>query len=376
MLDANRSIVDEVEAAISAGSAEKHLETIKRVTDLFLSSADSFNGEQIDLFDEVLERLIRTIELRAIADVSARIALAEMSTQLASVSRAPPSVVRLLARHDEIAIAGPVLTESARLSNEDLIEIAATKSEQHLLAISGRWWLHEVVTDALLARHYPKVSRRLVSNPGARVSTAGFAIVLRQAEADPELAVDTGLRIDLPAELRHQLLRQATEAVRSRLLSRAPPHLFEEIRNAIAAVAAGADREMSGVRDFGEAKRFIALLRKNGELNEAALLAFARQRKYAETVAALAELAKSSVEVVRPLMQSLRDDGVLVPCKAAGLNFETVSAILNSRFTSGSLGPHELAKAREQFAKITLDDARRLLRFWQVRSTSSPSNLN
>ena len=376
MLDSNRSIVDEVEAAISAGSAEKHLETIKRVTDLFLSSADSFNGEQIELFDDVLERLVRTIELRAIADVSARIALAEMSTQLDSVSKAPPSVMRLLARHDEIAIAGPVLTESARLTNEDLMEIAATKSEQHLLAISGRWWLHEVVTDALLARHYPKVSRRLVSNPGARVSTAGFAIVLRQAEADPELAVDTGLRVDLPAELRHQLLRQATEAVRSRLLSRAPPHLFEEIRNAIAAVAAGADREMSAVRDFGEAKRFIALLRKNGELNEAALLAFARQRKYAETVAALAELAKSTVEVVRPLMKSLRDDGVLIPCKAAGLNFETVGAILNSRFTSGSMGPHELAKAKDQFAKIALDDARRLLRFWQVRSNSSPSSLN
>jgi uncharacterized protein (DUF2336 family) len=376
MLDANRSIVDEVEAAIRAGSAEKHLETIKRVTDLFLLSADSFNGEQIELFDGVLERLTRTIELRAIADVSARIALAEMSSQLASVSRAPPSVMRLLARHDEIAIAGPVLTESARLSNEDLTEIAATKSEQHLLAISGRWWLHEVVTDALLARHYPKVSRRLVSNPGARVSTAGFAIVLRQAEADPELAVDTGLRVDLPAELRHQLLSQATEAVRSRLLSRAPPHLFEEIRNAIAAVAAGADREMSAVRDFGEARRFIALLRKNGELNEAALLAFAKQRKYAETVAALAELAKSTVEVVRPLMQSLRDDGLLIPCKAAGLNFETVSAILNSRFTSGSMGPHELAKAKDQFAKIALDDARRLLRFWQVRSNSSPSNLN
>ena len=376
MLDANRSIVDEVEAAISAGSAEKHLETIKRVTDLFLSSADSFNGEQIELFDDVLERLIRTIELRAIADVSARIALAEMSTQLASVSKAPPSVMRLLARHDEIAIAGPVLTESARLTNEDLMEIAATNSEQHLLAISGRWWLHEVVTDALLARHYPKVSRRLVSNPGARVSTAGFAIVLRQAEADPELAVDTGLRVDLPAELRHQLLSRATETVRSRLLSRAPQHLFEEIRNAIAAVAAGADREMSAVRDFGEAKRFIALLRKNGELNEAALLAFARQRKYAETVAALAELAKSTVEVVRPLMQSLRDDGVLIPCKAAGLNFETVGAILNSRFTSGSMGPHELAKAKDQFAKIALDDARRLLRFWQVRSNSSPSNPN
>ena len=376
MLDADRSIADEVEAAINAGSAEKHLETIKRVTDLFLASADSFNGEQIELFDDVLERLIKTIELRAIADVSARIALAEVSTQLASVSKAPPSAIRLLARNDKIAIAGPVLTESARLTNEDLIEIAETKGEPHLLAISGRWWLKEVVTDALLVRRYPAVSRRLVNNPGARVSAKGFAIVLKHAETDPELAVETGLRVDLPPEIRHQLLRQATDTVRSRLLSRAPPHLFEEIRNAIAATSAGADREMSAVHDFGAAKRLIARLRENGELNEAALLAFARARKYEETVAALAELSQSTLEVVRPLMQSLRDDGVLIPCKAAGLSWETVSAVLDSRFTSGSMGPHELARAKDQFARIKLDDAHRLLRFWQVRSTASPSNLN
>ena len=87
MLD--RSIADEVEAAIQAGSAEKHLDTFRRVTDLFLASADGFNGEQIELFGDVLERLIRTIEIRALADVSARIALAEMSTQLASVKQAP-----------------------------------------------------------------------------------------------------------------------------------------------------------------------------------------------------------------------------------------------------------------------------------------------
>ena len=131
---------------------------------------------------------------------------------------------------------------------------------------------------------------------------------------------------------------------------------------------------MSAVRDFGAAKRLIALLSENGELNEAALLAFARARKYAETVAALAELSQSTFEVVRPLMQSLRDDGVLVPCKAAGLSWETVSAVLDSRFTSGSTGPHELTRAKDQFAKLTTDDARRLLRFWQVRS--NPSNLN
>src|SRR5712671_2099824 len=235
MLD--RSIADEVEAAIKAGSADKHLETARRVTDLFLLSADSYGGEQIELFGDVLERLIKTIELRALADVSARVALAEMSSQLASVKQAPASVIRRLAGNDEISIARPVLTESARLTPEDLVELAQTKGEQHLLAISGRWWLTEIVTDALLARHYPSVSRKIVANPGARVSAAGYAVVLAQAESDPELAVETGIRVDLPAELRQRLLRSATEAVRARLLSRAPPHLFEEIRSAIATAA-------------------------------------------------------------------------------------------------------------------------------------------
>jgi uncharacterized protein (DUF2336 family) len=373
---AELSIAGEVEAAINTGSAEKRLETIKRVTDLFVSSAGSFNDEQIELFDDLLERLINTIEIRAIADVSARIALAEMSVQLAPVAQAPPAVVRRLARHDEISVAGPILKESARLSAEDLVEIAETKGEQHLLAISGRWWLKEIVTDALLARRYPSVSRRLVSNPGARVSAAGFALLVAQAESDPELAVETGIRVDLPPALRHQLLRKATEAVRSRLLSRAPPHLFEEIRSAIAAVAAGANREMSRVRDFTAARRLMARLKDKGELNEAALFAFATQRKYEETVAALAELSQSSIEIIRPLMQSLRDDGLLVPCKGAGLSWETASAVLESRFATGSMAPSELAKAKSQFAGMTIEDARRLLRFWQVRSSPSSSSVN
>jgi uncharacterized protein (DUF2336 family) len=376
MLNAASSIVDEVETAINAGSAEKRLETIKRVTDLFLASAGSFDSEQINLFDVVLERLVKTIEIRAIADVSARIALAEMSSQLAPIAQSPPSVVRRLAKNDEIAVAGPVLAESARLSTADLVEIAETKGEQHLLAVSGRWWLNEVVTDAILARRYPTVSRRIVNNPGARVSAAGFAIVVAQAESDPELAVETGIRVDLPPELRHQLLSRATEDVRSRLLARAPPHVFEEVRSAIATVAAGVNREMSKTRDFTAAKRFVTLLNANGELNEATLFGFAKQRKYEETVAALAALSQSTVEVIRPLMQSLRDDGVLIPCKVAGLGWETVSAILESRFATGSMGPHELEKIRGQFARITIDNAGRLLRFWQVRSSSSPASAN
>jgi uncharacterized protein (DUF2336 family) len=265
------------------------------------------------------------------------------------------------------------LTESARLNAEDLVEIANTKSEAHLLAISGRWWLKEVVTDALLVRRYPSVSRRLVRNPGARISPAGFAIVLSQAESDPELAVETGIRLDLPADLRRQLLRHATDAVRTRLLSRAPSHLFEEIRNAIAAAAESVGRKMSKAHDFAAAKRLIERLLRERRLNEEALRDFARQRKYEETVTAVAELSGSTVEIIRPLMQSVRSDGILVPCKVADLGWDTVAAILDCRFSTGATSPDELAKLKGEFAALKAEDAQRLLRLWTIRSPVQPS---
>jgi uncharacterized protein (DUF2336 family) len=366
----NFSIADEVEAAVAAGSADKCLDTMRRVAALFSASAGSLNQEQVTLFGDVLDRLINTIELRSLAEIGARVALAELSAQLAPIAQAPTPVVRRLALNDEISVAGPVLTESARLSPEDLVDIAQNKGEQHLLAISSRWWLKEVVTDVLLARRFKSVSRRLIKNPGARISPTGFAIVLSQAESDPELAVETGIRVDLPADLRNQLLRKATDTVRSRLLSRAPPHLFEDIRKAISAASASANREMSREHNFASASHLVAMLKVEGRLDEEALCGFARKRRYEETVVSLAELSESNVEVVRPLMQSLQSDGILVPCRVAGLSWQSVILVLDCRFSTGATGPEELAKLKGQYAKLTAADARRLLKLWMVKSPS------
>jgi uncharacterized protein (DUF2336 family) len=371
-MDAGLSIADEVEHAIRTGSPQKCSETVGRVTALFLASAERYNDAQIALFGDVFERLINTIELRALADISARIALAELSTQLAPLPQAPASVIGRLARHDEIDIARPVLTESPKLTDDDLVEIACTRGEKHLIAIAGRWWLQEIVTDALLARRFPSVARRLVDNPGAKVSPAGFAMIVAQAVGDPELAVAAGIRADLPKELRTKLLRGATEAVRTRLLSRAPSYLFEEIRAAVAAASSGTERELSRERDFAMARRLIAQLWQDGELTEAMLLGFARQKRYEETVAAVAALAQIDIEIVRSLMQTLNSDGILVPCKVAELQWETVGAILDCRFSTGVTVESELTKLRTQYAELTAENALRLLKLWGVRAVTPP----
>ena len=128
---------------------------------------------------------------------------------------------------------------------------------------------------------------------------------------------------------------------------------------------------MSKARDFGAAKTLVARLSNEKRLKEPVLFEFATQRKYEETIAALAELSKSSVEIVRPLMQSLRSDGILIPCKVAGLSWETVIAILDCRFSTGSTGPDELSKLKARFGKLTDEEAKRLLSLWRVRSGSS-----
>jgi len=163
--------------------------------------------------------------------------------------------------------------------------------------------------------------------------------------------------------------------VRTKLLSRAPPHLFEEIRDAIATAVASADREMSAARDFTAARQFVGRLKERGELNEAALAGFARQKKYEETVIALAELSHSTFEVIRPLMQSLRHEGLLVACKAARLGWETTAAVLECRYSTGAAGAAELARAKSHFTGMTTENARRMLTFWQVRS-AAPARVN
>jgi hypothetical protein len=133
---------------------------------------------------------------------------------------------------------------------------------------------------------------------------------------------------------------------------------------------------MSKPRDFAGAKLWVARLKKEGGLNEAALRELASQRRYAETVIALADLSDASIEIVRPLMQSLRSDGILVPCRVAGLAWETVNAVLDCRFSTGATAPDEAAKLQGQFQKLTVEEAHRLLRLWTVRSTSAPPSVH
>src|SRR4026207_2211136 len=91
--------------AVRHGSQEKRVKTLKRITDLFLGAKEKLSEEQIEVFDEVLCRLIAQGEATALSGLGER---------LAPINNAPTNVIHTLAVDDEIAIAGPVLSLSDR----------------------------------------------------------------------------------------------------------------------------------------------------------------------------------------------------------------------------------------------------------------------
>ena len=64
----------ELENLIKAGSPERRIQILRRVTGLFLSDADRLNEHHIGVFDEVLVRLMACADSQTLATLSAAFA--------------------------------------------------------------------------------------------------------------------------------------------------------------------------------------------------------------------------------------------------------------------------------------------------------------
>jgi uncharacterized protein (DUF2336 family) len=359
---ASSSLIAELERATHGGSSERCAETMRRVTDLFLTGAERYSEDQVRLFENVLEFLVIRIEERA---------REELATRLALVDNAPIRLIRRLAQDDAINVAGPVLSQSPRLTSGDLIEIARSKSQAHLLAISGRKHLEEALTDVLLDRGNRDVIHKLASNAGAHFSTAGITTLVVKAVSDDHLAETVGLRVDVPSQLFERLLVQATKTVRARLLAKAPPATQREIRRVLDTVAKEVGWETTAPRDLGLALERVEIVHRSGKLDETMLASFARLHRYDDLVAALALMCAAPIDVIDQLMSSPRNDGLLVPCRIAKLTWPTVDTILKHRGALHALTDHDREQLRNEYGRLSQATAQRLLGFWQAQAMRS-----
>ena len=358
-LQADHSIIAELEDAVRTGSPAERVETLRQVTNLFLNDGARLNEEQVKVFDDVMCLLIARVESRA---------RAEFGKRLAPVAFAPPEVLQQLAWDDEIAVAGDVLTQSARLNTSTLVEIARKKGQDHLLAISGRSDLPEAVTDVIIDRGERKVIRKLATNSSARISEAGYSGIVARAGGDDELTEILGLRIDLPIKFLRDLLRRASDAVRAKLAAIASPQLREEIKRVLQSILGEADEDGSSARDFSAVEKFIKLKKELNELDDAAVFLFAEAGKFDEVIVSLAVLNDAPTEMMARLLDGPRADLILIPCRSARLNWPSVETILRNRPMPVPINAQTLALAQRDYRKLSMETAQRTVRFWQLHN--------
>src|SRR3954447_16498773 len=190
-------LITELDATIARSSSERCARMLWRTTELLVDGNNRLQEPQIGLLDDVLIRLARRI---------APGTLSELSTTLAELRAAPMKTLRRLASCGDPAIAVPILIKSPALSPVDLVAIATSGSEAHLLAIARRRRIESPVTEAILQRGSRKTCLALIGNPGAEFSDAAYDDLIRRAVEDDEITKALTLRPDTPDMVVRELL--------------------------------------------------------------------------------------------------------------------------------------------------------------------------
>jgi uncharacterized protein (DUF2336 family) len=352
-------IINEIESALRASSNEKRTETLMRVTDLFINDAAKYADKETKLFDDVMGHLINHVESRA---------LVELSKRLAPIANAPADTIQRLARHDAIEISGPVLTTSKRLSDDDLIEIAKTKSQAHMAKIAVRPQINERVTEVLVDHGDEHVANEVASNAGARFSNSSMAKLVMRADGDDRLTESISRRSDISPALIRPLLIQATETVRLKLLAVATPNQKETIRQILDEISVQVGQNIQKPRNYAEAKRVIAELSQDTDLARTKILEFADSNRLAEMIAALSVLSGVAVDQIDRLFRTSNELGLTVLCKAIALELDTAFAVImvcDGKTVSADTRVYDDFHA--QYNELSVPSAQRVIRFWQGR---------
>jgi uncharacterized protein (DUF2336 family) len=351
-------VLDELISPVASASAKHRLKVIDRITDLFAAGSRSYSYEQISLFDDVLRRLSADIEVKA---------RAKLAQRLAGMGSAPPKLVRSFAFDDEIEVAGPVLVHSEQLSDDDLVENATTKSQDHLLAIAQRLKLSEAVTDVLVDRGDDRVVHKVVRNKGARFSLAGYGKLTSRARYDRRLTLALGERSDLPRQYFLKLLEAASSTVRAKLEA-AHPHAVVAIRDTVDDVATKMQREVRKTSQAHVAAVREAKRRFNVQpISEASVHGPAHAQDFEKTVVALSRLGVFSVDLVERALLDEGEDMVLLLAKAAGCSWTTARELLLMYAANRSLKPDDITLAFERYKKLSQQTARNIVAFYERR---------
>ena len=350
------SFLNDLDDAVLHRSTHGRERALWHVTDLLL--AGRYNEEQIWVFGEVIGRLANEIE------VAAR---ARLAKRLAHSSNAPFGVVMVLASHDSIEVAGPILQHSPRLDTGTLVASAKTKGQPHLLAISKRRSIPIEVTDELVKRGDRQVVRSVASNNGAHFSEFGFLQLISRSESDAILAEQLCLRQEIPRHLFQQLIAKASDEVKRRL-EQERPDLAGLIHTSVSDLTGSLQSKFGPAsKGYFAAKKQVDAQTRKGGLNEPCILDYARSHKIEEAMVGLSLMCSLPAHVVERAFFDRDGEMTLLLAKALDFSWETAMALLFLGAKDHRISAGNLDRMSEEFARLDREACQSVLQLYRAR---------
>ncbi len=340
-------------------SSERRRELLREVTNLFFSADTAQSPTELGLFDDVMTQLAADMEEEV---------RAELAHRMADAAAPPRRLLLGLASDSATSVSEPVLMRSSALSEADLLNVARTQGQDHLRAISGRAFLSEAVSDAIVRRADDDTLGVLLRNQGANLSREAHETAAERAAANPELHRDVIDRQSLPPDLLNDLYFVVEARLRDRILERNGALDPAELD---AALAVGrnriASRDGSLPADYALCDAAVRALRARGPIEPATLAAFLRNGETTKFLVALALAADIDFHSAQRILEKRELDALAIVCKAADFDralFLTFAILILGREADA------MGRAREYgqlYVDLPQDVASRTVRFWRMR---------
>jgi len=359
MSDQLKHLKQLTDLAQETSSSARH-KLLQDVTDLFMKEPDGLSEQEIAYFGDILVQLAREMESRV------RQHLAET---IADVNVAPRQLVTALAE-DAIEVARPVLAGSPVLEDADLLSIIRKHSQDHMLAISERPAISDVVAGSLAEKGNDRVLGSLAGNPGADLSESTMGTILGRAEDKETIGKKLVKRADLSPEMAKRLFNSVSSAVLEHILAEVDSLTGDKLDGLVEEARGWFDEQYSDDEKVA-AQQYVERKTKLGQLNTELLSTFVDRGEVWRLVAGLAQLTNVDFEVVRQSVFDSSGQKMAVLCKSIDMDrkaFEAVVAFTNFRKTRSQ--QDELA-LYGVYGALKPEPAQRALRFLRVRQKST-----
>lgn len=349
-------VYDSLVALAHEKSSDQRRTLLSGLTDMFLDNDDNLSDKESTLFADVMCRVLDQVEV---------VARAELAGRVADSPNTPTAVASKLARDEDISVAEPILRSSPVLSDDDLVEIARSQSQDHLLAMSARETLSEAVTDVLVDRGDNRVLETVSGNEGASFSQHGMTQLIEHARSNPEVRTALQNRSDLDTNMQASLTRILEESLKERLKDVDGADIVSEIAKNAASML---EEELNSARNDRIGAKIILQEVKSGKRDLGqALEELSTENRFGDVGIVLAGYCDLPEKMVLSAMLKEDPGPFMVICRANGIAQKRFAEI--ARLRSRRVGGDEadVLMMLDKYQKIATYAAERTFRFLKVR---------